>query len=218
MIAALLPPLGSSVAAPTVAEVQRLAPSTAGELLLRGHPHGPIVSVAQLPPQPGPPGPVEFQLLEAPAAAHGGCTRRSWTAQFAAASGTGAQNAVFQQAYPVDEVGLMGPECCAAAHYVLVRQRLDPMRALQMLRTFTAITSGTLKASFSCRTVPHDDLCASEETMRRALAETPPWVVQASGASAEFWLKRNSATVTIVRFEGDQPGRVSLERKYPAPF
>jgi hypothetical protein len=165
-----------------------------------------------------PPGRVEFQMIEAPISVAGGCARRKWTAQFFSARGSSADGAVFQQAYAVDEVGLEGTEGCAASHYVYVNPGLDPGRALQMLQTFTAIANGKLRVSFSCQTVRDDALCDSQATMRRALAEAPPWVVQANGASSEFWLKRSGATVTIVRFDGNQPSHVSLERKYPAPF
>lgn len=220
MLAEVLMSLAAAPAAPTLHDVQGLAPEAVGALLLGDKPHRRIVETRHF-PQGGmdPPGYSRLELVEAPEALHDGCVRRRWRATFVRGPNDALQDARFQEVHSGEEVAVpVAAGGCAAAHFVGLQPNTDLDGAMRSLRTFDRIAGGGLRVVFVCKTIKGDGLCGSSASTLAGLRSAPPWILSIQAGTAEVWLQDAGGTVTTVRFEGAAPRRVSVVREYPPPF
>lgn len=217
MLAALLLLTAPAPGAPTLAQVEALPPQRAGELLLKGKAHAPIVSARRkVERYIGVPGQTDYELIEAARAIPGGCVRRRWTATFQSAGG-GEGDAVFSGVYSKTEVAVPLPGC-ARARYASLNGGVDSARALDLLRALHRIGTGATPVRFDCRSEIDPRLCTGPRTMRAAIRTTPVWAISESAGVAEYWLGEPGGVVTTVKMNTAQPGAVTITREIPPPF
>lgn len=206
---------------PTLADVLRLPPRRAGDLLLAGQDHRPIDTVAVAPSRgPAPPGVEEVHLVERAAAAADGCTRRRWTVSFHYKPGNDRGEARLSTAYAAVEVALPGTGGCnAATPFVHVNPGLDAAEAIRGLRQLRQTVSPSARAGIACTDATRSDLCdGGNDAVRRRLQALTPWAVSRQGNDTVFWLGMQGGIVTEVRFAPGSPDRVIVDRRVPAPF
>lgn len=205
--------------APTLATVEALSPLAAGELVLAGKDHGPIVKIVV----PGPggmnaPGAVERQMVEQLVASAGGCSRRRWTVQFFHGPGVTEDQASLSAAWSATEVALPGPAGCPDDGYVHLNPGFEPVRAFTALRRLDDLRRGEAGIQFTCSDETPSNLCADPAKIPLALAKLSPRVLTDEDGETVFWLYDSGAAVTDVRYSATRPDQVSVSRRIPAPF
>lgn len=209
MIAALV-----MAAAPlTLAQVESLPPGAAGELLLAGRAHGPIVK-AERGPEGGmrPPGLVEYAFVEQARPIPGGCARTRWHASFIGSDTAPARQ--FGDSYATEEVALAPADACEAASYAHLQSDTTAAAAVAALQVLRRVAEGTLPVDFTCRSSIDRRLCTGPASMRAALRQAP-WVVSVEGRHAEVWIGQDA--VVKVRFDMSRPAQVSVTKEYAPP-
>lgn len=219
MLATLLFLIVHNLGALTLAQVEALSPRRAGELLLEGRAHVPIIRASRKAERYiGVPGQTEYELVETAQAVSGGCVRHSWTARFRTSPGGDEKTAIFVGADSRAEVALR-VRGCTGARYAILNGGVDSARALSLLQALRRIGTGAAPVRFSCRSEIDPQLCAGPEAARAAIRTTPVWAVSQSGGVAKFWLgEPGGGVVTTVELAAARPGHVTITRKVPAPF
>jgi hypothetical protein len=205
--------------APTLGAMERLSPQAAGEVVLAGQDHGPIVKIA--PPKfPGmsAPGGVERQMVERPVASAGGCVRRRWILGFFHGPDVTQDEAALNSVSSTTEVALAGPTGCPDDGYAQLNGDITPAQAHAALGHLDDLRLRDAKAQFSCSDETRSNLCADTKTIRRELAKLSAWAVMRRNGETVFWLGGGGGAVTEVRYALTGPDRVVVERRIPAPF
>ena len=201
----------------TLGEVEALPPEQAGELVLAGREHEPIVSVTRIGGML-PPGITELELIERARPVPGGCVRRSWTAVFNDPAAGQEAARPLSTLRGKEQVALPSGRGCPASGYTGRDAATSRERALELLRVLDRALARGSAPTFECRDETGGDLCASPAKIRTALAALRPWGVGERLGTAEYWLGIPGQVITKVRFRPDQPGQVSVLRLIPPPF
>jgi hypothetical protein len=206
--------------APALAEVEALSPLRAGERLLRGRDHRPIIAAHRAPRQTmAPPGQTEYELLEAPLRREGGCVRRRWTARFVARPpARPADVRIFADIRPREEVALPAGRACPKTGYASLSGDIGQRQAIAALRRLQRVAAGALRPTIRCTTEVDTGSCASPAATRAALRAARAWSVGQSREGTELWLGEPGQLVTIVGFPAGRPDLVTVRQKIPAPF
>lgn len=205
-------------APPTLAEVARLPPAAAGDLVLSGQQHGRIEAIVK--PQAGgleAPGVTERQFVEQAVAREQGCLRKRWTARFRVVSDANADAALLENTYSTTEITLSNSPVCPQGRYVHLNPGVDPQQAFDALVQLERVRSERHKMQFTCSDDTSSGLCTNARTTRRELAAITPWAVSREGRTLIFWLGVPGRAVTEVRFDTATPDRISVTRSIPAP-
>lgn len=210
--------LFAAAAAPLLGEVLRLDPAAAGERVLAGRPHAPIVEVLDRTRPMQAPGTHSIELVERASRLAGGCTRQQWTATFFAGPGLRKGQAALRHAHPRTQVALSPGGECPASGYVHLNPGVGPGRALAALADLERLRTGRLKVTLTCTDQTGSRLCTSDAAMRRELVQLTPWALSRRGDVLLFWLGTPGQTVTEVSFDPASPTRVGIGRRIPAPF
>lgn len=205
--------------APTVGMIERLSPRAAGDLILKGQEHRPIVGI-ETPPNigPGPIGIVERDLVERPMVRSGGCLRTRWKVKFEHEGGTSAKSAKLSATYARTEVGLPLTSGCDNASFVSISPEISPEEALAALRYLNDIRSGKAAIQFFCFDEVSSGLCNGDDATRGGLASVAPWQVLRRDGSTLIWLGEPGQIATEVRYPVASPGHIMVNRRIPPPF
>lgn len=208
----------ASSAVPTLADILRLTPAAAGERVLAGRAHAPIVAVVE-PPQrgPAPPGEIALQLVEAAAAQDGGCTRQRWSARFGHGADTGREAARLAGVHTSTEIALSRGGACPDAPYVRLNPGAAPDAGFAALGQLERIRFRQARVRLTCTDSTVSGLCEVGGTVRE-LAALTPWAISCAGAEMVIWLGTPGQTVTEVRLNAAMPDRAVVSRRVPAPF
>ena len=199
---------------PTLAEIERLSPSAAGELALAGQDHGPVVSVVLQPTRAmDPPGMVTLELVERAVAHVGGCSRKRWTLYFHR-----RDTAASSPPWHATEVALLRSGTCPDGEYVHMNPGIESPQAFEALRHLDEIRMPRSRVTFSCSDRTSSRLCASSRTIRRELARMSPWAVMREGDATILWMGVRGGVVTEVRYRAASPNRITVRRRIPPPF
>jgi hypothetical protein len=199
--------------APTLAEVNRLPPAAAGDLVLQGKDHAPIEEVTTPPPQPlTPPGWSELHLVERPVLIGRACSRTRWVATFARDFNAPESSSALRNTYGRPELGLAPSGQCSGT-YVHLNLGIAPGKAVTALEQLEQIRTGQRKVHFACSDSTSSDLCRDDATIRRGLARLTPLVVSPHGKAVVFWLD----SMTSVGFLPEDLDEVVVTRAVPPP-
>lgn len=211
--------LAQAATSPTFGEAMRLSARAAGDLVLDGKQHEPIVEIVV--PEAGelwpPPGLAELQLVERPTFKPIGCTRRRWIATFRSAPGVSQADAALSDARAAVEIALPQSRTCPEGQYVRLNPAVGPMEAFKTLAHLQNVRSGVSRVRFACSDTTGSSLCGSDELIQRQLAKISPWALTRQAGIMSFWLGTPGKTVTEVWFNSATPDHVFVVRKYPAP-
>ena len=188
-------------------------------LVLKGHPHEPIVAV--LPGSGGmrPPGLEELVMVERPVAVTGGCLRHRWSVSFQRGDSEPIAAARLSGAFSTTDVALAATRGCPADGYVGVSPGLGAAAALPALALLHSGQAGRGTPTYQCIDLTHSDVCASPDRTRQEIARLRPWMISHDLDHIVFWLGTPGGTVTDLRYiPGDHVSAVTVERRVPAPF
>lgn len=205
--------------APTLADIEGLAPRVAGAIVLRGRTHSPIVAVHVL-PRGGmdPPGYFERHFLEQPVASALGCIKRGWRAAFLQTAEATTASAQLSSVSSFNQISLHETGGCSATQFVRLQPGVNPEHGLRLLARLHAIRTGRINAAFACLDSTGSNLCRNRRSIMRGLASSQPWLMGEEGQTAYAALGTPGQTVTMVRFNLDQENQVQVHRRIPAPF
>lgn len=209
----------SATVVPSVPAIVRMIPVAAGELLLKGHEHGPIARIAS-PPVDGhlPTSVHQLDLFEHASKRPGGCVRRKWTVTLDKGERTATEATVVSSPYATTEVAVPHRSGCDAAAFVHFDGSLEIDEALAALRFLDDVRRARTTVRFSCRDLTGSGLCESKVRILRQLARDRPWAVMRRLDTTVMWLGRRGQAVTEISYVEPRAGRMTIERRIPAPF
>lgn len=201
---------------PTLAQIDGLSPQDAGRLVVP-QASAPIVAIETPSINGLPLERSEYELIEAPQRASGGCVRGRWRAKFV---GTGAEkDRVLDGLYQGQEVALASSSgACPDTSYTRLNGGLDPAAAITVLKQVDVISTGKWRGKITCSSTYDPALCASEAATLAGLRAVKPWAVMQSDGEAKIWLGTPGEVVTEVRFRPDRMDEVAVARSVPPPF
>lgn len=204
---------------PTLAAIETLSPEAAGETILAGHQHGPIVKIIA-PKQRGmdAPGYLRGEMVERAEAGAEGCSRRRWKIAFFQGRNATTGEAALESVSATTEIVLSGPAGCPDDGYTLLNGDIEPAQAFADLRYLDDLRLRNARAEIRCSDQTGSRLCADPRKVREALAKLSPWAVMREDGQTIFWLGVPGQVVTEVRYRFDRPSQVTVERSVPAPF
>lgn len=201
----------------SLAEFEQLSPGTAGDIILAGQDHAPIVAIER-PARGGltPPNMVQYLLVEQPVRVDGGCTRRRWYVSFIHPPERPRGEAKASDPAAGREIALAPRGICPSGQYVRINFNLDQGTAFEGLTLLQQIRAGERRFTPECADRTHSGLCDNVETITRELAREEPWLVQIARGSLRFTLGQNGV-VTHVYLNPASPDQVVVEREVPPP-
>ncbi|WP_411342282.1 hypothetical protein V6U71_11095 [Sphingopyxis sp. J-6] len=218
MLSAILAILLSTqtTASPQLIDIEGLSTEKAGDLVLAGFEHRPIIAISQQKIF-GPPGMVELKLAESPERRGSGCERRVWTTSFLlpieGRIGTGRM----QPPYASREVALSSNLPCELAIYSELSAELSVERGVELVAALKSFALEATAVRFRCSDSTRSGLCRDDERIRAALRDLRAWHVKENSGEAVMWLGEPQQTVTEVRFIFPDPQVVKINRFVPAP-
>jgi len=220
MIAALLL---AAAATPTLEEIMRLPPATAGELALAGYPHEPIVEVRHEGDALPSPGTTELTMVErATKLPGGGCLHHYWRVSFSRLHSDdtgGSQYLDVDRARSRPEVALGSGAGCPTGGYVGTHLDLAPAVAIAELTRLHEWRAGHGAPRYRCTDRTGSRLCVTAVGLRRELARVQPWMILREQNEIVMWMGQRGGIVTELRYvPGDQLTTATVTRFIPAPF
>lgn len=207
--------------APMLAEVLKLPPAEASDLVLRNDAHGRIISVEEVKEDRSrlqAPNVVELHLLEEPAKSRAGCSRTRWTAIFQGQAGQPIGKAVVTSTFNTTEIKLVTAGRCGSDAYVHLNPRLDKEAGFAALAWLERLRRGAGDERFACSDETQSGLCKDVGNIQRELTALRPWAVSRGKDHIELWLGVPGQVVTAVRFRPERQEFVEIDRRVPAPF
>ena len=217
MIVATLLALQHSTA-PNLEKVLRAEPIEAGELVLQGEQHGPVVNVETVEETMAPPGSARLNLFEQAAASGNECRRRRWTANFQDSPEDESTDKILSNVYSTTEIAFTDRQKCPSGKYVHLNPGISPEQGFSVLVSLNKIRSESRMFQFDCSDSTTSDLCSGAETIQHELARLDPWAISQKDGEFEIWLGTPGQIVTTVRFDPSHSTYVSVDRRIPAPF
>ena len=204
--------------APKLSDIAALSPRAAGDLLLRGETHAPIVAVEPR-PQVGLmlPGESELALVEQPVATPQGCVRGRWIIVFQPDRASGDPSPRVDRMRKTTEIARSTRRGCAGAVYVGLANGLSTSDGFDALARLERVRDLRAELVFDCSDAAETGLCASDRSIRRAVATLSAWLIMRSGGEDRFWLGRPGGIVTEIRIDRARPQRIGVSRRIPAP-
>lgn len=206
---------------PTMPAILSMRPRAAGELLLEGRKHGPIVRIARSTREEMlPPSTEQYELFEAAVRRPGGCVRKKWQVSLQRESPDQIRPATkIGGAYPSTEVALRhGPNCDGAAFVHLNGDSMDIPAAIAALQFFDDVRRSRKKVRFSCTDSTGSGLCANQANILRELRKERLRVVMRQDGETIFWLGGTGQRSTELRYVDPRSGQVIVDRRIPPPF
>jgi hypothetical protein len=218
MLAAALLLAAVQEAPPMLAEIRDLPPAQAGERVLAGENHRPIVSTLQPCCMMAPW--YNYHLMEAPVAIAGGCVQVVWQARFVSPRGGDPPTAALQKVLKFTGVARAIDGTCPAHGYTY--STLPPARVVELLAAWKIVLSSR-KTKFECADASPTQLCGGAGHIREDLGEK--WV---GGLEEEGGLVKLTLNMPLVNapaqiytdivFDPDGKLPVRVIRKVPPPF
>jgi len=199
-------------------EVLLLPPAEAGDLVLSGKTHGPIVSVHEVNANMKPPYVVQLQLVEEAKRSGWGCSRTRWTANFQTNNGHTLGRAVLKNTTGAPEIKLAPENSCGQSDYVYLNPGLNKEAGFAALMWLEGVLAGSDGQRFICADNTGSGLCDDVGMIRQKLAALQPWAVTPKKGHIELWLGTPGEAVTALRFQPRVPELIDIERRIPPPF
>lgn len=210
--------LGQAVSSITLAQVEKLSPTAAGDAVLRDRKHGPIETFEVPTGGKGAPGVVDGQLVERPVLQGRGCVRTRWNVRFRAVPGADIGTAKVEGIDGAQEIASARGNECATTGYAHLNPGVSVEQGWEALAQLAAFIVGVGDAKLRCSDTTSSGLCRDGNTVKSGLRALSPWAITRKAEDTVLWMGVPGGIVTEVRFSAASPLRVDVERKVPAPF